>query len=69
MITRVRQQARRRWALCLLLIPFLALLWPGLYNFDQPELAGVPFFYWFQGAMVLLTAGLTAVVYWLGADE
>ena len=69
MIQPVRQRPRRELALLLLLVPYVVLLWPGFYNFDQPELVGVPFFYWFQLAMVLITALLTAVVYWLRADE
>lgn len=68
MIGRFSRRPRRLAAL-LLLIPFLALLWPGLYNFDQPEIIGIPFFYWYQLAWVVLTACITAVVYWLGADS
>jgi membrane protein implicated in regulation of membrane protease activity len=69
MIPNGRKRTRREGALLLLLLPYVVLLWPGFYNFDQPELAGVPFFYWFQGAMVLVTAVITAVLYWLRADE
>lgn len=50
----------RRW---LFLIPFFALLWVPFYNREDPYLLGFPFFYWFQIALVLLTAFLTWVVY------
>ena len=57
----------RSWLLLLLLIPFIAMLWPPFYNFREPALAGFPFFYWFQLLWVLITATLTAIVYWLKA--
>jgi hypothetical protein len=53
--------------LLLLLIPFIALCWPPFYNFRDPELAGVPFFYWFQLLWIVITAIITAVVYLLDA--
>jgi uncharacterized protein DUF3311 len=53
--------------LLLLLIPFIALCWPPFYNFRDPELAGIPFFYWFQLLWIVITAIITAVVYFLGA--
>ncbi len=42
------QRKRRSWILLLLLIPFIALLYPPFYNVKDPELIGIPFFYWFQ---------------------
>lgn len=47
----------------LLLLPALALIFPGVYARDTPELFGVPFFYWYQVAWILLSAIITAVVY------
>jgi hypothetical protein len=47
----------------LLVIPFLALLWPGVYAREHPELWGVPFFYWYQFLWVILSAILTETVY------
>ena len=52
-----------RWLLVLLLIPFVVLLWPPFYNFTEPQLIGIPFFYWFQLAWIIVTAILTLVVY------
>jgi hypothetical protein len=48
-----------------LALPFLGLLYPPLYAKDSPELFGFPFFYWYQFAVVIATALLTGVVYWL----
>lgn len=52
-----------RPAHALLLVPYLALLWPGLYARSEPTLFGFPFFYWYQFAWVLLSAVLTALVH------
>lgn len=66
MITR-RERKGRSWLLLLLFIPFIVLLWPPFYNFDQPEFIGLPFFYWFQLLWIIITAIITALVYFLGA--
>ncbi|HVB61872.1 MAG TPA: DUF3311 domain-containing protein, partial [Ktedonobacteraceae bacterium] len=47
MVSRTRSNARS-WLLILLILPFIALLWPPFYNFTQPSFIGIPFFYWFQ---------------------
>jgi len=52
----------RRWFLLLLLIPFVALLWPSLYNAYNPSLFGIPFFYWYQVLWIILTPLLLALV-------
>jgi hypothetical protein len=51
------RRGSRGWFL-LLLLPFAGLLMPALYVRDEPRLAGVPFFYWYQFAWVLLSAVL-----------
>jgi len=61
------QRRRRSWILLLLLIPFIALLYPPFYNFQQPTFIGIPFFYWFQLLWVIITAVITAIVYFVGA--
>jgi len=43
-LPRVRRVAA---ALCLL-APVVALLWVPWYAQDGPDLAGIPFFYWYQ---------------------
>jgi uncharacterized protein DUF3311 len=58
--------ARRReprWPLLLLLIPFVALLYPPWYAHFDPALGGVPFFVWYQFLWVVLAAILTALAY------
>lgn len=52
---------RRGWYL-LLVLPFAGTLIPPLYNRPAPTLLGLPFFYWYQLAWVLVTAGLLACV-------
>lgn len=48
--------------LCLV-IPFAALLWTPLYNRIDPELFGIPFFYWYQMLWTFLTAMTIVPVY------
>ena len=40
----------------LLLIVCMIALWVPLYNFTEPMLFGVPFFYWFQLLLVPVSA-------------
>ena len=69
MVSRSGRPARSRasWALLLLIVPFIAMLWPPFYNFDAPEFIGLPFFYWFQLLWIIITAILTAGLYLIGA--
>jgi hypothetical protein len=46
----------------LLLVPFIILLTP-LYNRASPELFGMPFFYWFQFAVIPVGVLCTITVY------
>jgi len=57
---------QRRWSFLLLLIPFIALLWPPFYNTYDPSFMGIPFFYWYQMLWIFLTALLTILVYFIG---
>ena len=52
---------RRAWY-ALLALPFAGTLFPALYNHAGPALLGMPFFYWYQLAWVLLTAVLLGIV-------
>ncbi len=61
------QRSGRSWLLLLLLIPFIAMLWPPFYNFREPEFIGIPFFYWFQLLWIIITAIITGIVYFAGA--
>ncbi len=55
----------RYWSFLLLLIPFIAMLWVSTYNTKTPEFLGFPFFYWYQFLWVIISAILTAVVYFI----
>jgi hypothetical protein len=51
------------WWYFLLLIQFVPALWVPFYNSVEPSWAGIPFFYWFQMALILVSSAVTAVVY------
>ncbi len=59
---------RRFWHLVLVL-PFVATLLPWLYNHASPALFGLPFFYWYQLAWIVVTAGLLGLVVYLTREE
>lgn len=52
-----------------LLIPFIGMLWVSSYTRLTPEFAGIPFFYWYQMAWVLISSALTYVAYVLVRRE
>ena len=56
------------WWYLLLLVQFLAVLWPSFYNRADPHWLGMPFFYWYQLLWVILGAILTAIVYFATDD-
>ncbi len=57
---------RGKWYLLLpLIIPFVALLWIPFYAGAKPYLGGIPFFYWYQFAWVILGSIITAGVYYV----
>jgi hypothetical protein len=54
--------SRKSWY-WLLLVPLLGLLIPPIYNQVDPQLFGIPFFYWYQLAWVPLSVVVTWIVY------
>ncbi len=48
-------KATTLWRLSLLL-PYLAMGFPGLYNRLTPTLFGFPFFYWYQLGCILVAS-------------
>ncbi|MFD8548730.1 DUF3311 domain-containing protein [Streptomyces sp. NPDC059649] len=54
--------------LCLL-APFVSMLWVSSYARIEPTLIGIPFFYWYQMAWVLISTVLTTVAYKLVRRE
>ena len=58
-----QKKERASWWYLLFLVQFAVILWPPLYNKAEPAVLGIPFFYWFQLAWVIVSAAITAVVY------
>ena len=56
------KSARRYWY-WLLALPIVAVLFPDLYA-SGPALFGIPFFYWYQIAWILLSGVTTGIVYY-----
>jgi len=54
----------RGWYL-LLLVPFIAILWVPFYASGEPAVFGIPYFYWYQFLWILISAVLTAIVYFV----
>jgi hypothetical protein len=50
----------------LLVIPLVAVLYPPLYNRADPVLFGIPFFYWYQLAIIPVSVACTVAVYLRG---
>jgi hypothetical protein len=51
-----------RWT-WLLLIPLFGTLIPPIYNTRDPELLGIPFFYWYQMVWIPISVLITMIVY------
>ena len=51
------------WPRLLFVIPLIAVFWVPSYNRIEPTLAGIPFFYWYQLALILVGALLVLIVY------
>ena len=60
---------RTRWWYLLLVLPLAGLLYPPLYAYEDPEIFGIPFFYWYQFAWVIVTGGLLGLVYRMTRSE
>jgi predicted nucleic acid-binding Zn ribbon protein len=61
---------KRRFSLAwlLLLVPYAAMMFVPSYNRIQPELAGIPFFYWYQLLWIVIGA-LILLPVWFGERE
>ena len=59
-----RPPSRRRHPIALLLVvPLVAVLVPEFYNFADPSIGGMPFFYWWQLLWIAGVAVCTGIVY------
>jgi hypothetical protein len=58
-----QKKDKASWWYLLFVVQVAVVLWPPLYNKAEPAVLGVPFFYWFQLAWVIVSAVFTAVVY------
>jgi hypothetical protein len=58
-----KRNTSHRWWYLILVIPFIATLFPQLYDSLTPSLGGIPFFYWYQLLWVIITGILTLIVY------
>jgi hypothetical protein len=56
-----RRQRAGSWLL--LAVPLIGTLSLPIYNMRSPELAGIPFFYWYQLMWVPLSVVCTTIVY------
>ncbi|HEU5347229.1 MAG TPA: DUF3311 domain-containing protein [Ktedonobacterales bacterium] len=59
-----RSNAKALWYL-LLIVPFIATLWVPFYAGRDPELIGIPFFYWYQFLWIIITSLITGLVYFV----
>jgi hypothetical protein len=58
-----KREGPRRWWRLLFVIPYIAMLWVPSYNRLEPDLAGIPFFYWYQLLWILIGAVIVGIVY------
>jgi hypothetical protein len=57
------QNPERSPVVWLLLVPVVLVLWPPLFNKVSPTLFGIPFFYWYQLAVIPIGVICTTIVY------
>ncbi len=61
-------RARQRWVLLLVPAVIVPLIVP-INNSVNPELAGIPFFYWFQYLWIIVSSVLIGIVYFAVRDR
>ena len=58
-----RARSRNRGWYWLLLVPLVGVLIPPIYNSNDPEFIGIPFFYWYQMLWIPISVACTWTVY------
>lgn len=58
-----RPRAWRRFIPLLLIVPYIGVLWVSSYTSIEPEVWGIPFFYWYQLLWIGIGAVVTVAVY------
>ena len=53
----------RAFVAVLFAVVVLVTVWVPLYNRVEPAWHGIPFFYWFQIAWIVVAAGVTVLAY------
>ena len=56
-------RTRARWLRVLLILPVAGVLWVPFFNRIEPALFGIPFFYWYQLAWIVLCTACVGIVY------
>ncbi|MGH9760417.1 MAG: DUF3311 domain-containing protein [Blastocatellia bacterium] len=69
MESRPNGNAASRWWYILLLAPFVGVLWVPFFNRVEPAIWGIPFFFWYQFLWVVISALITAFVYFKTAPH
>ena len=59
----VSERPRRGAIVWLLILPFIATLFPFFFNYQEPSIIGLPFFYWYQLVWIPISVFLTWLVY------
>lgn len=54
---------RRAFVFVLLILPYIAVLATPVFNRTLPEIAGIPFFYWYQLLWIPLGSVLLFLIY------
>jgi hypothetical protein len=63
------ERARARVWHLLIVVPMIGTLIPPIYNTKDPTLIGIPFFYWYLMAWVLVTVVLMLIVNHFTGDD
>jgi len=69
MVNTANDRKPNKWWFILLLAPFIGVLWVPFFNRVDPQIWGVPFFFWYQFLWVVMSALVTALVYFMATPQ